>query len=337
MPSSSASSGPPAPHHDYYKYAPSLAGNVIYIVLFSIVSIGHVFFMIRSRTWYFIPFVLGCLFEAIGFVGRAIGANETPNWTLGPFIMQTLLILLGPTLYAASIYMVLARLIRLLDAHQYSLVRTSWLTTIFVSGDVLSFITQGAGGGILSNADTQSRRDLGNNIILAGLGIQVVFFGLFIITTVMFHIRITRKPTQRTYSVTTPWQQFIMALYAASILIMVRSIFRMIEFSAGRNGTLQNNEVYLLVLDSALMLLVAIVFLWYHPSRILIGYKDVGSGGPDVENRTSGNSGTYPMVTPNSTLPKPYDSDATSAVQGQPQYTYDATPGYSSHSSPSRR
>ncbi|KAK3332840.1 RTA1 like protein-domain-containing protein [Cercophora scortea] len=325
-----------APHHDYYKYDPSLAGNIIYIVLFSIVSVGHIFLMIRSKTWYFIPFILGCLFEAIGFVGRAIGATQTPDWTLPPFIMQTLLILLGPALYAASIYMVLARLIRLLDAHQYSLVRTSWLTSIFVAGDVLSFLTQGAGGGILSNADTVSRRDLGNNIILAGLGIQVAFFGLFVITTVVFHIRIMRKPTQRTYQVTVPWQQFIMALYAASILVMIRSIFRMIEFSAGRDGTFQNNEVYLLVLDSALMLLVAIVFLWYHPSRILIGYKDVGTGGPDVENGT-GDSSTYPMVTPNSTLPKPYDSDATSAVQGQPQYTYNAAPGYSSHSSPSRR
>ena len=74
-----------------------------------------------------------------------ICAQESPDWTLSPYIMQSLLILLGPALYAASIYMVLGRLIRLLDAHHHSLVRTKWLTKLFVTGDVLSFLTQGAG------------------------------------------------------------------------------------------------------------------------------------------------------------------------------------------------
>ena len=83
--------------------------------------------------------------EAIGYLGRVICAQESPDWTLSPYIMQSLLILLGPALYAASIYMVLGRLIRLLDAHHHSLVRTKWLTKLFVTGDVLSFLTQGAG------------------------------------------------------------------------------------------------------------------------------------------------------------------------------------------------
>jgi hypothetical protein len=59
--------------------------------------------------------------------------------------MQTLLILLGPALFAASIYMILARLIRYLGAEDYALVRTTWMTKIFVAGDVLSFLGQSAG------------------------------------------------------------------------------------------------------------------------------------------------------------------------------------------------
>lgn len=51
---------------------------------------------------------------------------------------------------AASIYMVLGRLIRLLDAHEYALIRTTWMTKIFVTGDVLSFLTQGGGKHLLS-------------------------------------------------------------------------------------------------------------------------------------------------------------------------------------------
>ena len=59
--------------------------------------------------------------------------------------MQALLILLAPPLLAASIYMVLGRLIRMLQAEKYSLVRIKWLTKVFVLGDVLSFLAQSAG------------------------------------------------------------------------------------------------------------------------------------------------------------------------------------------------
>ena len=41
--------------------------------------------------------------------------------------------------------MILGRLIMLLDAHQHAVIRTKWLTKIFVAGDVLSFLMQSSG------------------------------------------------------------------------------------------------------------------------------------------------------------------------------------------------
>jgi hypothetical protein len=73
---------------------------------------------------------------------RAID-TEVANKIL--FVNQTSLILLAPALYAASIYMILRRLILILDAERYSLVPVRWLTKIFVGCDVLSFLAQGAG------------------------------------------------------------------------------------------------------------------------------------------------------------------------------------------------
>lgn len=154
-----------------YRYDPSLAANIVFIVLFAAVSIGHAVFLFHRRTWSFIPFLLGCMctpfpasysdsaegrrwpleanqgniVETIGYIGRAIAAQENPDYSLGAYILQTLLILLGPALLAASIYMILGRLIRLLGAEEYALIRTKWMTKIFVTGDVLSFMAQGAG------------------------------------------------------------------------------------------------------------------------------------------------------------------------------------------------
>lgn len=81
----------------------------------------------------------------MGFVGRAMSSNEYPDFTKNPYIIQSTLLLLGPTLLAASIYMVLGRLIRLLGADSHSLIRPKWLTKVFVLGDVLSFLAQGGG------------------------------------------------------------------------------------------------------------------------------------------------------------------------------------------------
>lgn len=74
-----------------------------------------------------------------------MSANEAPDYSLGPYIMQTLLLLIAPALYAASIYMILGRIIRLVDGALYSIIPLRWLTKLFVFGDVVSFMTQGAG------------------------------------------------------------------------------------------------------------------------------------------------------------------------------------------------
>ncbi len=86
-----------------------------------------------------------CSVEFVGYIGRAVSTTETPDWTLGPYLVQTLLLLVAPALFAASIYMVLGRIILLVDGEKYSVLPKRWLTKIFVAGDVLSFLLQAGG------------------------------------------------------------------------------------------------------------------------------------------------------------------------------------------------
>jgi hypothetical protein len=74
-----------------------------------------------------------------------MSSKESPNWTLGPYIIQTLFLLLAPALLAASIYMLLGRIILVLRAESHAIMKKKWLTKVFVTGDVLSFLLQGAG------------------------------------------------------------------------------------------------------------------------------------------------------------------------------------------------
>ena len=64
---------------------------------------------------------------------------------MGPYIMQSVLILIAPALFAASIYMILGRIILLTDGEHHSLIPRKWLTKLFVFGDVASFMLQSSG------------------------------------------------------------------------------------------------------------------------------------------------------------------------------------------------
>jgi hypothetical protein len=83
--------------------------------------------------------------ETIGYIGRAVNSQQSPDWTLSAYIVQSVLLLVAPALFAASIYMELGRIIRLTDGEIHSVIRTKWLTKVFVFGDVFSFLMQSSG------------------------------------------------------------------------------------------------------------------------------------------------------------------------------------------------
>ena len=45
----------------YYHYTPSLVAAVIFTVVFVLLSLLHTYQLARTRTWFFIPFVIGGL------------------------------------------------------------------------------------------------------------------------------------------------------------------------------------------------------------------------------------------------------------------------------------
>lgn len=125
------------------------------------------------------------------------------------------------------------------------------------------------GGAMLASADNKSQRDRGQMIIIIGLFIQLFAFGAFIIVTALFHRRIHLRPTARSETISVPWLRYLYVLYVASALIMVRSIFRVIEYIQGKDGELQSNEIYFYLLDTLLMFFVSVIFNIFHPKTII--------------------------------------------------------------------
>jgi hypothetical protein len=121
----------------------------------------------------------------------------------------------------------------------------------------------------------QKTMESGKHIVVTGLFLQIIFFGVFVVTSGLFHKRIVQSATPESLSV--PWQKYMFALYSASLLILIRSVFRVIEFTGGNTGVLASNEVFLYVFDAVLMLGVMVGFNVVHPGAI-IGRKAQNDG-----------------------------------------------------------
>ncbi|OKL55564.1 hypothetical protein UA08_09141 [Talaromyces atroroseus] len=128
---------------------------------------------------------------------------------------------------------------------------------------------------------TISSYNLGEHITIAGLAVQLLFFSFFMVTCVTFHYRIRRNPTMRVMGTSSrgngktqgTWETVLFGLYIASILILVRSIFRLIEYAQGNSGYLISYEVFMYIFDAALMFLAMLIMNIAHLTNLLVGSR----------------------------------------------------------------
>jgi hypothetical protein len=206
--------------------------------------------------------------EFVGYCARASASNHTDR--IGPYVTQNLFILLPPALFAATIYMCLGRIIRLVGGDQYSVIKPRRLTAVFITGDLLSFWVQG--GSAYPSILGQTKpiwATIAAAMIIGGLAIQLISFGLFFLSAIIFHRRIHRNPTRRSFEVDPKWVHGLYMLYSISLLIILRSIFRLVEYCLGTTGVALSTEWTLYVFDSVPMFLVAIIFFFKYPSNLV--------------------------------------------------------------------
>lgn len=151
------------------------------------------------------------------------------------------------------------------------------------------FIHEGAG--MLVQVSTAAN---GEKIIKIGLIVQIIFLALFLVTSVSFHVRLSRGGSA--YSMQVPWKRHQMALYITSALVFVRSIFRFIEYALGSSGPLLQHEYWSYIFDACLMVLVMLVFNVIYPGEIgdLLRERKKGGDGMELLDEQSYETGHYP-------------------------------------------
>jgi hypothetical protein len=278
-----------------YRYELSLPAAIAAVAGFLILTLFHVWRIYRHRSFYFTAFTVGGCFQVIGYCGRIW--SHFDDTAIGGFVMQAILILIAPALYAASIYMILGRLIRALHAEPVSIIPVKWMTKVFVIGDVLSFLLQAGGGGIQA-AGTLELYDIGEKVIIVGLFIQIFMFGFFLVTTVVFHSRFRRSDSSVRQQPLVRWKRHLTVLYVASAIILMRSIFRVVEYLQGNRGYLISHEIFLYIFDAVLMAAVMAIFCVFYVDDLET--SEPGKRGSAMEMLSSRDSDGPGMV------PHPY-------------------------------
>lgn len=286
------------------NYLPSLGGNAAYAAIFGILLLSSLLFGIRYRTTSFTIWMsLGLAGEIVGYVGRVMLHNNI--FDFNAFLTYLIPLTISPAFLTACIYLCLARIIYITDPNlAYTRLKPMTYTSIFVTFDVISLVLQGAGGGVAATADDKKGSDLGVNIMIAGLAFQVVSLVIFIALCSDFTWRLYRgsrygpvmpnitvtdndssyDPGNKNYGhvSTGPhastldsvrcskmFKGFIIALAVATVLILIRSSYRLAELQGGFNGALANDEVLFMILEGPMIILSVLLLTVFHPGFCL--------------------------------------------------------------------
>ncbi|KAK4187948.1 RTA1 like protein-domain-containing protein [Podospora australis] len=258
-----------------YGYTPSFALALLATILFCIYFIVHLFQVIRHRTAYFCTFPIGLGFEIVGYIARCLSAKVNP-YNLIYFILQYFFIVTAPVFLAAGIYAILSALINRMG-RQYSLLPPKIILWIFITSDVIATVTQIAGAALIGVK--QKRREdptSANNILLGGLAYQVFAIGIFIILSAVF---IWRARAQIRHAGLT---LFIAAFSTATLLIYLRTVFRLAETAEGLGGTLSTREVYFGTLEFLPVVLAVPLLAVWHPGRCVGSKISVSEKDPNA-------------------------------------------------------
>jgi len=168
---------------------------------------------------------------------------------------------LAPVGLALADYLLVGRLIRIVG-RQYSIVNPKFVEYGFIVSDMLSIGVQSAGAGLITSGNFNNLTK-GSNVLIGGLGINLVSFCFFAVITFHLHWSINRRKADFTGQ--ERWVKMFYALYLSMILLIIRSTYRIVEFSMGFQGYLAIHEIYFYIFECLLIIFAFGLFIPLHP------------------------------------------------------------------------
>ncbi|KAH7321608.1 RTA1 like protein-domain-containing protein [Rhexocercosporidium sp. MPI-PUGE-AT-0058] len=253
-----------------YGYTPNFALCILGIIFFTLLFFAHLLQTLRSRLWSFISLTVACVMEVVGYAFRALSSRKDP-YRITYFVVQYFLIVTAPVLISASIYVCLTKVLGWatdagLDLSTRTvLLRKKVVLWTFITIDIFCTILQITGAGLIGGATSKGKDpSTANNILLSGLAIQTAAYFVYLLLLAVVITAIYRDSGMVQKAKKSP---FLGVLALASILIFIRTIFRLAETSQGVFGYLSSHEAYFGGLEFAPVVVAVLILAVWFPSR----------------------------------------------------------------------
>lgn len=172
-------------------------------------------------------------------------------------------IVVAPVFFAASIYAVLSVLINNTSREFSPVFSPKVIVAVFVTADVIATIVQVTGAALIGSAESNGKSPVtANNILLGGLAFQVASFLFYLILLSIFLKRAAKVLVAR-----KGMKIFLVCYLFASIMIYLRTCFRLAETGEGVFGKLMTLEVYFGCLEFMPVAIAVLLFNLAHPGR----------------------------------------------------------------------
>ncbi|ERT01853.1 RTA1 domain protein [Sporothrix schenckii 1099-18] len=287
-------------YYPFFEPSPAAAG--VTCGLFAIGFLVSTYQTIRLKSWIWFVMLLAILMETVGYGARISSAKNVTSRNV--YIIQFCLIILAPVFMAGIVYVAFGRIVFHVVPPAARTVRllwvpARWLTPIFVGFDIFALFLQLIGAVIISGTqvttpNAASKLKTGKDVALAGVSMQIGAFGLFTIIAARFHFTsrrfvadlerrfrtvpggkfVTFEGSERRFK--PRWRTLLYAINFSCAMIIVRSIYREIDFSMGKQGYTQKHEWVPYVLDALPMILLVIVYTITPPGAyVSMGFRQL--------------------------------------------------------------
>ena len=206
--------------------------------------------------------------EIVGYVFRILSSQRDP-YRINYFIVQYFFIVVAPVLFSAAIYTIITVMINRVG-RQYAPLPPMVILWAFIVCDVVATVVQVAGSALIGVAySKQKDPSTPNHILLAGLAFQVFSFAIFATCLASFLYK-SRKVTPRAF------KGFAAAVSFATVMVYLRTCFRLVESAQGLHAYLFSHEVFFGCLEFLPIVVAVYTFLYWHPGRWLGTKRQVG-------------------------------------------------------------
>eukprot|EP01112_Ceratiomyxa_fruticulosa_P018252 TRINITY_DN5805_c0_g1_i2.p1 TRINITY_DN5805_c0_g1~~TRINITY_DN5805_c0_g1_i2.p1 ORF type:complete len:285 (-),score=48.00 TRINITY_DN5805_c0_g1_i2:7-861(-) len=238
-------------------YIPDKTLASISIVLMFICCVVVFINAIRTKTYLLLIISATALTECAGYIARVVMCM---NPSREAYIALQVLLILSPNAFALVNYWTVGLIVQRASNGGTVKGAMSWISpktisAIFLTSDFVSFGVQGTAAGLLVSNDPETS-DHGRLVMMAGLAIQMVFFSIFAIVTIVTH-----QSTGFGLKENKQVRPAFLMLYVTASFLTIRSIYRFAEF-AQRKSYLVDHEIFFYLFDTLVVLGCLITYIF---------------------------------------------------------------------------